>query len=149
MVCLQGVGSSSLFFNKSVNRFVFYDIFEVVFGIDVEYDDWQVVFLVKGKGSYIYYIQFYVDYFGESEVVKFGGGGVFFWVGVIDIIYMCVFQNDVCIDFIGVQCGCRICGKIRIVCIGRKDYDFVFFEVVDSLVVDVGFSNLFYFNSRN
>ncbi len=83
-------------------------------GIDIEYDNRQIVFLAKGEGRHVHDTKSIPDDFGKSDLVNFNRVFVLLRIRSIDTIDACAFEDDFSIDFICPQSRCAIRGKIWI-----------------------------------
>ena len=80
-------------------------------------------------------------------VFEFFGRWIFFRIGCIDAVYPCAFQDHFGLDLDGAKGAGGIGRKIRVARTGSKNHDTAFFHMPDGPAADIGFCDLFHFDS--
>ena len=85
---------------KSSQLFAFHDPAEVAGGVDIQYDDRQIILLAKGKGGHVHDTESISDDFGKSDLINLDCIFIFLRIRSVDAIYARAFEDDFSIDFI-------------------------------------------------
>lgn len=105
---------------------------QCVWFVYVENMNWQFVVMSQCECCQIYYFQFFIQYFVVGQLIVYGCGRIFCWIGSEYIIYFGCFQYDICFNFDFVQIGCRVGSEEWVICICRQNYNMVIMQQVNS-----------------
>ena len=106
----------------------------VVWIINAEYQQRDMVVLAQRSRSAVHHLQVLLQHLHKGQGVVLYSVWILLWIAVINTVYHCCFQDDVCFDLCRTQRCCCIGGEERITGTAAKNNHAAVFQMLHCLL---------------